>query len=210
MHLYLLASVVAVFIVLMLGEIGWRKKWLRGEFGRKFVHIIVGSFVAFWPFFMTWTEIRLLSIAFLIVVVISSKLKIFRAIHTVQRPTYGEIFFALVVGALTLVTHSKGVYAASLLQMSLADGLAAVVGTRLGRGNTYHVFSHAKSIAGTLTFIIVSFALLVGYSIFSVHSLPILWAVFGSLGAAALENVAPLGLDNLLVPLFIGLLLANQ
>ena len=32
---------------------------------------------------------------------------------------------------------------------------------------------------------------------------------FGSLAAAALENVAPLGLDNLVVPLFIGLLLTH-
>lgn len=210
MHLYLIASVFAVFIVLMLGEIGWRKKWLKGEFGRKFVHILVGSFVAFWPFFMTWEEIRILSVAFLVVVVISQQLKIFRAIHAVQRPTYGEVFFALVVGMLTFVTHSKGVYAAALLQMSLADGFAAITGTKWGKRNAYHVFNHAKSIVGTLTFIIVSFGLLVGYAIFSVHSLPIDMAVFGSIGAAALENVAPLGLDNLLVPLFIGFLLTKQ
>lgn len=210
MYPYLIASILVVFIVLVLGEIGWRKKLLRGEIGRKFVHILVGSFVAFWPFFMTWTEIRWLSLAFLVVVIISERLKVFRAIHTVQRPTYGEVFFALVVGALTYVTHSKGVYAAALLQMSLADGFAAVVGTRLGKGNLYHVFSHAKSVVGTLTFIVVSFTLLVGYSIFSVHSLPIGMAVFGAFGAAALENIAPLGLDNLMVPLFIGLLLAKQ
>jgi len=207
--MYVALSVLAVFVVLMASELGWRHGWLQGELGRKFVHITVGSFVAFWPFFMTWSEIRLLSLAFLIVVIASDRLKIFKAIHSVQRPTFGEICFALVVGFLTLVTHSKGVYAAALLQMSLADGFAAIVGTRFGRGNTYHIFTHAKSVIGTLTFIVVSAGLLTGYALFSMHGLAWEYIVFGAVAAAAFENVAPLGLDNLVVPLFIGLLLSH-
>jgi phytol kinase len=208
--MYIALSVLAVFALLMASEFGWRKGWLHGEFGRKFVHVSVGSFVAFWPFFMTWDEIRWLSLAFLIVVVISDKLKVFNAIHSVQRPTFGEICFALVVGLLTFVSHSKGIYTAALLQMSLADGFAAIIGTRFGRGNIYHVFGHVKSVIGTTVFIVISLAILLGYMVFSVHSLPVDRAIFGASAAALLENVAPLGLDNLLVPLFIGLLLANQ
>lgn len=204
--MYVILSVFAVFLILVASELGWRKGWLQGELGRKFVHILVGSFVAFWPFFMSWDEIRLLSLAFLIVVVISDRLKVFKAIHSAQRPTFGEICFALVVGLLTLVTHSKGIYAAALLQMSLADGFAAVVGTRFGRGNTYRIFSHAKSVVGTLTFLVISAGLLIGYSIFSTH-LSVGIIVIGTLASAAVENVGLVGLDNLLVPLFIGLLL---
>lgn len=207
--MYLSLSVLAVFVILVVSELGWRKGWLRDEFGRKFVHILVGSFVAFWPFFMTWEEIRLLSVAFLVVVAISDRLKVFKAIHSVQRPTFGEFCFALVVGLLTFVSHSKGVYAAALLQMSLADGFAAIVGTRFGRNNTYHVFSHAKSVVGTLTFIVVSASLLTGYALFSAAGLASVTIAFGAISAAALENVAPLGLDNLLVPLFVGLLLSK-
>jgi len=210
MYIDIAASVLAVFALLMVSEYGWRKGWFQGEFGRKFVHISVGSFVSFWPFFMSWNEIRLLSLAFLIVVVASDQLKVFKAIHSVQRPTFGEICFALVVGLLTFVTHSKGMYAAALLQMSLADGFAAIIGVKFGRNNTYHVFSHAKSVIGTTTFIVVSFAILLGYAAWSVHSLPMGYTVFGALAAAVFENIAPLGLDNLFVPLFIGLLLANQ
>jgi len=207
--MYIALSTLAVFVVLMVSEFGWRKGWLRGEFGRKFVHILVGSFVAFWPFFMSWEEIRWLSVAFLIVVIISDRLKVFKAIHSVQRPTFGEICFALVVGLLTLVTHSKGIYAGALLQMSLADGFAAIVGTRFGRGNNYHIFGHAKSVAGTAVFVLISLAILTGYAVFSVHGLPLDRIVFGALAAAALENIGLLGLDNLLVPLFVGLLLTR-
>ena len=202
-------SVLAVFIVLLFSEYGWRKHWLENEFGRKFVHITVGSFVAFWPFFMSWGQIRLLSLAFLVVVVVSDRLKLFHAINSVQRPTFGEICFAAVVGLLTFVTHSKGIYAAALLQMSLADGLAAVLGTRYGRDNKYHVLGHLKSVVGTSTFFVVSMALLVGYGLYSVAGVSLPVAISGALIAAAIENLAPLGLDNLFVPLFIGILLTN-
>ncbi len=205
----LILSVLVIFVILCLSEIGWRKHWLDNEVGRKFVHITVGSFVAFWPFFLSWNEIRWLSLAFLFVVIISDRLKIFRAINSVQRPTFGEIFFAVSVGLLTFITHSKGIYAASILQMSLADGFAAIVGTRFGRDNKYHVLSHVKSIAGTTAFIVVSTAILVGYSMFSVKGLAVVVIPIAAIVGALLENIAALGLDNLLVPIFIGILLTQ-
>ena len=208
--MYIVLSVLAVFVVLCVSEIGWRRRWLRGELGRKVVHILVGSFVAFWPFFMSWTAIRWLSLAFLAVVILSERLSIFTAIHSAQRPTFGEICFALVVGALTFVSHSKGIYAAALLQMSLADGLAAVVGTWYGRGNSYRVLSHTKSVAGTATFVVVSALIFAGYAAFGTGSLPtVREAVAGVVGATLLENLGLYGLDNLVVPLFIGFLLSN-
>jgi len=197
-----------VFIILCLAELGWRRHWLRGELGRKFVHILVGTFVAFWPFFLTWNQIRLLSVAFLLVVIISKSLRVFQAIHSVERPTYGELFFALIVGLLTFITHSKAVYAAALLQMSLADGLAAIVGVHFGakRGGAYKVFGHLKTPIGTATFFVVSAAILLTYSLVGGNfAWP--WVLLLAAGAAALENVAIAGLDNLLVPLFIASML---
>jgi len=206
---YLILSVAAVAAILLLSEYGWRRHWFDNEFGRKFVHITVGSFVAFWPFFLSWNQIRLLSVAFLIVVLISTQLKIFRAIHSVQRPTYGEVCFALTVGILTFVTQNKGIYAAAVLQMSLADGLAAMFGTRYGRKTSYHVAGHVKSIVGSLTFFIVSLVILAGYRALSGHDVPPAGLIAGALTAAVLENLSTLGVDNLVVPLFIGLLLTN-
>lgn len=208
-NMYLTLSVLAIFVVLCVSELGWRKHWLDNEIGRKFVHITVGSFVAFWPFFLSWNEIRLLSLAFFVVVIISDRLKLFRAINSVQRPTYGEIFFALTVGLLTCITQSKGVYAAALLQMSLADGFAAISGTKFGRDNKYHLWGHSKTVVGTTTFIVTSLVILIGYSLLSVSGLPAYVIVLGAVGAGLLENIAPLGLDNLVVPLYIGLLLTN-
>jgi len=202
-------SIAAIFVLLCISEIGWRKHWLANEFGRKFVHVTVGSFVAFWPFFLGWDEIRLLSLAFLVVVVLSKQLHVFRAINSVQRPTYGEALFAVSVGLLTFITHSKGIYAAAILQMSLADGFAAIAGTRYGVGNKYHVLSQTKSAAGTATFAVTSLALLVGYAAYSVAGLSVTGVLVGMVGATVLENLGVFGIDNLLVPTFIGLLLAH-
>lgn len=201
-------AAVIVLVILLVSEWGWRRNWLSGEVGRKFVHITVGTFVAFWPFFLGWDDIRLLSLAFFTVVLISMKVGVFRAIGSVQRPTYGEIFFALSVGLLTTITHSKGIYAAAILQMALADGFAAIVGVRFGRDNKYHLFGRAKSWVGSITFFAISLTLLVGYSMLSDNGLAWQYVIGTAAAATALENIAALGFDNLLVPVAVGILLA--
>ncbi len=199
----ILLTVTVVLILLLIGEFWWRKQRLHTEFTRKFVHITVGSFVAFWPFFLSWNEIRLLSVAFLIVVGVSKYLKLFRAIHTVQRPTLGELFFAAAVGLITFITQDQWIYMAALLQMSLADGFAAVVGTRYGQRFRYVVFGHAKSLLGTLTFLITAMLILLGYSQGSGQYLTAVFIFDLSVAAAAIENLGVAGLDNLLVPVIV-------
>jgi phytol kinase len=199
----ILLTVLAVFILLLIGEFWWRKQRLHTEFTRKFVHITVGSFVAFWPFFLSWNEIRLLSVAFLVVVAVSKYFRLFRAIHSVQRPTWGELCFALAVGSITFITQDKWIYAAALLQMSLADGFAAVIGTRYGQRFRYIVFGHAKSLLGTATFLIVSALILLGYSHASGQYLTAVFIFDLSVAASAIENLGVAGLDNLLVPVLV-------
>jgi len=207
--LKLAGTVFGILTFLIANEIWWRRHKIHDEFSRKFVHITVGSFVAFWPFFLGWGEIELLSLAFFVVVGVSKYLHLFQAIHSVQRPTWGELFFALAVGIIALVTHDQWIYMAAVLQMSLADGFAAVVGVRYGNGSRYHVFGQDKSVIGTLTFVIVSIAILVGYSLqapgvsFSIGLIGI------SLAATLVENVGIQGSDNLLVPLVVAVLLGR-
>jgi dolichol kinase len=194
-----------VFIVLCISEFGWRRGFMTSEIGRKFVHITVGSFVAFWPFFLSWNQIRLLSVAFLLMVIVSKVFNVFSAIHSVQRPTYGEFFFAFVVGLLTFITHSKAIYAAALLQMSVADGMAAIVGVEYGlkrHGHRYHVLGHSKTWFGTAAFFIISAAILFGYS---ADTTRLAWygVIALAAGATAIENIGILGLDNLLAPLLV-------
>ncbi|HSX36519.1 MAG TPA: hypothetical protein VLG13_00120 [Patescibacteria group bacterium] len=204
-----MAIVIAILVVLgilVVNEWWWRKTKVHDELSRKFVHVTVGSFVAFWPFFLSWNEIRLLSLGFLVVVVASKYFKIFKAIHSVQRATWGEVYFALAVGLTTFITHSPAVYAAAFLQVGLADGLAALVGTKYGKGNDYKVRGHAKSLAGSGTFLLVSYITLLSFSVFSTH-VAIGWCLAAAAAATTLENIAPRGLDNVVLPVFVAAVL---
>lgn len=202
-------AVLPVFILLLISEFWWRRRQRHGELSRKFVHLAVGSLVAFWPFYLGTRQIQFLSLAFLLVVGLSKYLKVFKAIHSVQRPTWGEIFFALAVGLTTLVAPNRGLYAAALLQMSLADGLAAVLGSYYGGVTRYKIFGQTKSLVGTSVFFVTSLTILAFYvglagvpiSVAAVIGVPLLLAL--------LENVAPFGLDNLLVPIAFALILAQ-
>ncbi len=197
-------TVLAVLALLLISELWHRRRGPHGELTRKFVHITVGSFVAFWPHYLTAHDIQMLSLAFLIGAFLSKYFHIFRAIHSVQRPTWGEVWFALVVGLLSFtIYHHPKVYTAALLEMSLADGLAAVIGTRFGNRLRYSVFGSPKSVVGTLTFFIVSCLILARYSVMLMSPLTFAFIISVSIVATILENIAIRGLDNLAVPLFI-------
>jgi phytol kinase len=87
--------------------------------------------------------------------------------------------------------------------MSLADGLAAVIGIRFGRKTLYKLFGAQKSIVGTITFFLVSTVILVIYSHVAPGASIAAWIIPISLAATIIENIAPKGLDNLLVPLLV-------
>ena len=92
----------------------------------------------------------------------------------------------------------------------MADGLAALVGSRYGENNSYKVLWNKKSIVGTLTFIVMSFNILVWVYVrgsvgFTPITLPALLLI--PFVTAYVENIAPWGSDNLFVPLAVVALL---
>lgn len=206
---HLVLAIVPTFLILCLSEYIWRHHQVHVEIARKFVHVTVGTFVAFWPLFLTWNEIRLLSLAFIVVVALSSYFKIFRAVHAVERPTYGEYLFALSVGLITFITQDAAIYAAAILQMSLADGMAAIVGTIYGKGNSYTVLGQRKSAMGTLAFLAVSLTILAAYAGSNGLATPAIYLVLLAVAAGMIENISVHGIDNLLVPIVVAVVLTN-
>lgn len=197
----LIAAILIVLALLLLNEWWWRGR-THGEVSRKFVHITVGTFVAFWPLFLSWQQIQLLSLGFVVAVVISRQFHIFKAIHSVQRPTWGELYFGAAVGLAALLSHQPAIFTIALLHMSLADGLAAIVGSRYGGKYRYAILGAEKSRLGSATFLMVSLALLVAYDIQQQAGLGI-WLPVIAASATVLENLAIRGLDNLAVPLLL-------
>lgn len=177
-----------------------------GELSRKWVHIIVASFVALWPFFTAREYVVLLSIGFIIGIAVSRKYRFFRSIHSVQRATIGDLLFPAAILVCALFAESPAVFAAAILHMSLADGLAAVSGTLWGKSNHYHVFGQQKSLVGSLAFLTVSIGIIQTFLVFgggqSGSGGLIITAII-PLAAVFLENTSPYGFDNLTVPLFV-------
>jgi len=204
-----LLQLAIVGALLIINEYWARHRNVYSEFSRKFIHISVGSLVAFWPFWLSWQQIEWVSLAFLVVIGISKQLGLFKAIHSVQRPTWGEFFFAASVGVIPFITHDKWIYATALLQMSLADGLAAVVGLKYGNGQAYKIFGHTKSLVGSLTFLIVSLVIMIGYVAIANTHLSVVNILTISIMATFIENFGIAGLDNALVPLFVAYMLRH-
>ncbi len=204
-----LLAVFIVFVILLFAEYLARRTTLHAELTRKFVHMMVGTFVAFWPFFISWRQIEMLSVAFLVVILISVRLTIFRAIHTVPRKAVGEILFAMVIGFLALLSSTKWIFGAAMLHLSLGDGIAAVVGLSLGDGNQYKVFRHVKSIAGTSAFLVTSLIIMIGYVMLSGAPASLTALLVVPVAATLTENMAVNGTDNLLMPLVVALILGG-
>ena len=93
--------------------------------------------------------------------------------------------------------------------MSLADGMAAIIGTRYGNRQKYAIFGNTKSVIGTLTFFTFSLLVLLGFSRYSHISITLFWAIGVAGAASIIENLAIRGLDNLLVPVVVALLLTH-
>lgn len=202
-----LLAVLVVFIVLILAEYLSRFKGVHSEITRKIVHILVGVFVAFWPLFLSWNQIQLLSLGFLLVVLISIKLNIFKAVHAVARNTSGEVLFAFAIGLLATFVQDTLIFMAAMLSLSLADGLAAIMGKKFGSKNEYRVFGDVKSVIGSLTFLFVS-AVVMGLYIFMSGAAPtfglLIWL---PLLLTVVENVSTRGTDNFTIPAIVAAIL---
>src|SRR5579862_211075 len=173
--LSVLACLVGMFAVLAVAEVLWRAKILVGEYQRKFVHILTTSFVAFWPWLISWRQIQLLGLMMLAIVALNHTRETLHFSADLRKKSLGGITLALAVIACASLTSNKIFFAVAMLNAALADGLAAVVGTRYGAKWEYRVFGYTKTVLGTMAFWITSLCvigtgLLVGYTSISSQS----------------------------------------
>lgn len=203
MLLGLILSLLAVFVLLVVTEALWRAGKLEAEASRKTIHIGTGVIIAFWPYFLSWGVIAGLMLLFLAVVLVSRKLSIFKSIHSVERLTRGEVLYPVGIGLCALLQPAPWVFTLAILHLALADGIAAIVGTRYGKRTRYFLLSHGKSAAGSLAFFTTSFAIFaLGSLLVPDNGLPPVYGGFllAALALTLIENVSWYGLDDVTVP----------
>ena len=207
----LLASlnIVVIGLIILLTEQLWRRRRLHGEAARKFVHIIIGSFVAAWPLYVSYEVIQITLGLTLLGVLGVRLLNITPSLFDVDRSSFGVWLAPLVMLLVALLEPSRTVFSVVVLHVALADGFAAVVGSRFGRRR----FAWQKKTAlGTLTFFAVSILIMVIALLFQPVidvELVMLYLVIVPLTTSFLEYISPYGLDNLTVPLAVFLLLGG-
>lgn len=206
-----IALSLALILFLLVGnEILCRKKNIEPETGRKTIHISVGSFIAFWPLYMSWREIQVISLILFIGVLVSYQFGVFGAIHNVKRRTSGELWYPVGIGLSALLTVQPWVFCVAVLHLSLADGLAAIVGKKYGIMH-YKIGEHTRSIVGSLAFLVISFLLCIFAFLALRNEVPgMSLAVFAVTPflATAVESVSRHGLDNVFIPLTVVFALA--
>jgi phytol kinase len=216
--LQMLLACAGTGLIILSGEYLSQKRILKGEFARKYVHILTATFVAFWPLFLSHYQIAILSLVFAAMVVIVQKFKVLRSFKSVRRTTYGEIWYALGIGVVAVLFQDNAIFSIAILQMALADGFAAVVGVGLGKKAIQYRYKNInKSIAGSLTFLTISFLLNLFYW-FGLNSvpltasmvspaLPVLLSASAAIILTFTEIIAPKGSDNVIVPVLAATLL---
>jgi dolichol kinase len=206
--LKILLAIIPISVVLLLSEYLWRREFVKGERARKFIHILAGIWMAFWPFYLPFDGIFILGCMAFTLLLYSRFTNLFHAIYAVKRKTYGELFYALAIIMCAYYGQEPWIFTVSILLLALADGGAAVVGRFMGVSNQYFVFGWStlrKSVAGTIAFIGFAYlCIFVGWLIGGrdiIENNLLASLVVLPIGSTLIENITPYGLDNFFTPI---------
>ncbi len=202
---------VGLGLIMLAEEISWHKKILKAENQRKFVHMSVAGFAAFWPWLLGWRLIQVIAVMMTVLAIVNHYSNIFHYLGALKREGYGHIYFPLGILAVSLLTQQKIFFSLAVLHLALADGLAAIIGRTFGRPWQYKVFRQTKTVLGTMTFWFVSLVIL-GVGLPLANDLVsfndyVLLLLFLPPFLSMLENLAVFGLDNVVIPTTVILIL---
>ena len=185
-----------------------RKRWPeQRELSRKIVHIGTGPVVvlAWW---LSIPASIAVPVAFAVTVItaINHRIQLLPAVEDVDRNSYGTVAYGLAISLLLLLFWPEQAVAvcAGVLVMAFADGLAGLV----GRGMTspsWTVWQQRKSIAGTVTMGLVTALVLILLVLINQSPLHPLRLIAVCALAIGLEQWGRWGIDNLTVPMAVGL-----
>ena len=205
--------VVAWLALLALAALALRHRWpQQREWSRKLVHIGTGAVLPLaWVCGIDrWIALPAAAVV-TVAALLNHRLQLLPAIEDVGRHSYGTVAYG---GAITLLLFfywpaNPQVVTAAVLVMAFGDGFAGLVGARF-TSPRWQVWGQTKSLLGTVTMALVSLLVLMLMAVLS-HALgypapPMALLPLLALVAAALEQFALLGLDNLTVPLGVALL----
>jgi phytol kinase len=208
-----LGSAVAMLLLLKLYK---RHASSNPEWIRKLAHLSTGALAISFPWIFS-SALPVYAVCALSLLLLLG-IRVLRPMRTrfsgvldnVDRESLGEFYFPISVAILfALARGDKLLYSIPLLVLTFADAVGALLGTQYGR-HGYRGMGGAKTLEGSVAFFTVAFmAVHVPLLLHTAMGRPqtLLVAVDIALIVTLLEAVAWRGLDNLLIPLGVFLLL---
>ena len=203
------AGIISIIFLLffVVAEI-LRKKGIKPEATRKFVHFS-GAFVTiFFPFILNshWT-VLVLAAGFAFIMLLTKKLELLQSVHGVMRKSDGAIYHPVAIYTCFLysqILNQPMFYVIAILILAVSDALAALVGKSYGANEYLVEVGTRKTIEGSVTFFLTSFLivhliLLLTTQTGRVES--VLIALLISIIVTVFEGVSLKGADNLFIPL---------
>jgi dolichol kinase len=204
----------AFFLCLILAAELWcRLRGAKPEWTRKLVHVGGGMACLAIPWLVqsAWTVFAMAA-ALSLLFAVGGKTRRLRALHGVDRKTRGSEYYPLSIFLLYVMTRGQAwLYVSSVLVLAVADGFAALIGTRYGSVK-YQVEEDQKSLEGSLAFMAIAFvAMLLPLRLMT--DLPVEICALSALLVAVLvtgfEAISLYGSDNIFVPLGVCVILAK-
>ena len=185
-----------------------RRQWPeRRELSRKIVHIGTGPVIvlAWWlavPAFIAVPG----ALGVTVITAVNHRLQLLPAVEDVDRNSYGTVAYGLAISVLLILFWPDQAVAvcAGVLVMAFADGLAGLVGRGMN-SPSWTIWQQRKSTAGTLTMALTSALVLLVLVLASQSAMHPLRLIAVSALAVGLEQLSRWGLDNLSVPVAVGL-----
>lgn len=204
MLVLIIAIIVGLAVLFASDHIG-RKKIVSEELSRKIPHVVAALTFAALPFLINPKLVTYSALLLFVGAVVANKLNWFAHARRINRKSWGDIFSPAGILAASVLTDSKWVFAAAMLNLGIADTLAALIGKRFGGKHTYKVAGQTKSLAGSLAFWVAS-VLITALALQQLDiSAQMFWPIIFWLPLAltAAENAGVYGLDNLTIPVLV-------
>ena len=191
------------------GAVLCRRLWpTQRELSRKIVHIGTGAVIPLaWFFEIPFVVALPVAAVITALTAMNHQWRLIPAVEDVDRNSYGTIAYGIAITTLLLLfwpTRADAV-SAGVLVMALGDGLAGLIGRNVDSPK-WVLFGQTKSTVGTMTMAVVTGLVLIGLARWSGTDLDLPGTLGMMAMATGLEQLSWRGLDNLSVPLSVGVL----
>ncbi|GAB4581804.1 MAG: phosphatidate cytidylyltransferase [Anaerolineales bacterium] len=199
-----LLTLLYIFAVIGIGEGLRRWRGYGSDFTRKVVHIGVGMVMWIIPhlFDNPWWFAGACG-AFMVINFLDYKYGFFASMTSSDKSNLGTVYFPFAAGVCAVLFWDRpGLMIAAMMPLTWGDGLAPVVGRKLGWG-PYRVMGHTRTLAGSGGFLLAAWlaawaALTFGAGGPAVDS-PFITALILAGVTAVVEGITLWGLDNLAI-----------